>query len=104
MQYSSRREMLENTFLTPAGLAQRWSVTTATLANQRYRGEGVAYVKVQTAIRYRMSDVLDAELNGQRGLNWPRLAIALASYPGMKADQAKRMLEFLRQRLDSRKA
>jgi len=48
-------------WLTPAEAAAVLSVPTATLAQWRYRGEGPAYSKIGSVIRYRR-DALDAWL------------------------------------------
>lgn len=90
----------EHTFLTPQQLAQRWSVKAATLANQRYRGEGVPFVKLNTSIRYRLSDVMAMELDSVRGLSWARLANAIGGYPALADSQRRKLLTYLRRQLD----
>lgn len=52
-------------FLTPAALAERWSITTKTLANKRVRGEGPAYTKIGGAVRYALADVECYEAAGR---------------------------------------
>jgi hypothetical protein len=47
--------------LTSIELAQRWRVSTKTLANQRWLGEGPPFVRLGRVVRYRMSDVLAME-------------------------------------------
>jgi len=53
--------MADGDLLTPKDLAQRWSMSEKTLANHRCNGTGVPYVKVGTAVRYLVSDVLAFE-------------------------------------------
>jgi len=42
---------------TPEQVAELLSVNTTTLAQQRYRGIGLPYVRVGRAVRYRWADV-----------------------------------------------
>ena len=49
-------------FLTAAALAARWACSTKTLANHRTRGVGCPFVRIGTAVRYRLSDILAFEL------------------------------------------
>ncbi|MDF2155303.1 helix-turn-helix domain-containing protein [Vibrio sp. CAU 1672] len=46
-----------NTLLTPAQLAELLQVTEKTLANQRFQGRGIPFVKIEKAVRYRYTDV-----------------------------------------------
>lgn len=47
--------------LSPDELAERHQCSTAHLANQRWRGTGVPYIKIGRRIGYRWSDVLAHE-------------------------------------------
>jgi len=50
-------------FLTPTALAERWSITTKTLANNRTRGTGPTFVKINGAsVRYPL-DAIEAYEN-----------------------------------------
>lgn len=51
--------------LRPDDLADRWGVTTKTLANWRSRGTGPTYVKVGGMVRYPMADVENYETAGR---------------------------------------
>ena len=56
-------------FLTEAELAARWGLAPATLTNRRWRRQGPPFVKLSgRTVRYRLSDILAAEAEGeQRG-------------------------------------
>lgn len=56
---------MHNHHLTPDELAARWSVTTATLANQRSLRRGPTYLKLGGAIRYTLADVERFEAAGR---------------------------------------
>lgn len=45
-------------FLKSEDVAEMLNVTPGSLANDRYRGEGIPYVKIGTRVRYLESDVL----------------------------------------------
>lgn len=49
------------THLSGPELAQRWGLSAAHLANLRSEGKGCAFLKLGSAVRYRLSDVLDYE-------------------------------------------
>ena len=43
--------------LSARDLAERWKVSEGWLANRRSAGAGVAYMKLGSRVRYRLSDV-----------------------------------------------
>ena len=47
--------------LTTRDLARRWQVSVKKLENDRWRGGGVPFVRIGSAIRYRLSDILAFE-------------------------------------------
>lgn len=47
--------------LTPVQLADRWGVSTGHLANLRYHGEGIGYLKIGSRVAYRITDVINYE-------------------------------------------
>ena len=47
--------------LTTRDLARRWQVSVKKLENDRWRGGGVPFVRIGSAVRYRLSDVLAFE-------------------------------------------
>ena len=58
-------------FLTPAQLILRWdgAVTTGTLANWRSKGEGPAYSKFGSRVRYPIAKVIAWEAKNMHGDN-----------------------------------
>ena len=59
VQYSGQAA---DVVLTPQDLADRWTTTTGALAQQRYRGDSVPFVRIgKRTIRYRLADVLAYE-------------------------------------------
>ncbi|EGR2301927.1 helix-turn-helix domain-containing protein [Vibrio parahaemolyticus] len=46
-----------NKYLTSKQLADLLQLTESTLANQRSQGRGIPFVKVEKAVRYRVSDI-----------------------------------------------
>jgi len=55
------RNPLFDTFLKPGELAARWRISVKKLENDRWRGEGVPFVRIGSAVRYRLCDVLAFE-------------------------------------------
>lgn len=53
------------TLLTPKELAELLDISPETLAQNRYLGQGVPYIKVGKRVRYRLDDVV-AYLNDNR--------------------------------------
>ena len=58
-------------YLSPAQLVLRWdgAVTTGTLANWRSKGEGPAYSKFGSRVRYPIAKVVAWEAKNMRGDN-----------------------------------
>ncbi|HCH4197376.1 TPA: helix-turn-helix domain-containing protein [Vibrio parahaemolyticus] len=52
-------------YLTPKQLSEILQVAEKTLANQRVKGRGVPFVKIEKAVRYRISDI-EAYLSKER--------------------------------------
>jgi hypothetical protein len=48
---------LDDQLATPEQVAESLNVTISTLAQQRYRGIGLPYIRVGRAVRYRWADV-----------------------------------------------
>jgi hypothetical protein len=87
----------EDEFLTPAELAARWKRSEGYLANLRYRGEGVPFVKTASGgVLYRMTDVVESERDGTAGITLSKIDIALADVPGMDAQTRKLIMRHLR--------
>ncbi len=43
--------------LTPAQLAERWSVQVGSLANMRSQGRGPGYLRLGASVRYLLADI-----------------------------------------------
>lgn len=56
-------------FLSPTQLAERWGVSTGSLANRRSQGEGVPFVKIGALVRYPLESVLAYEAENTLGLD-----------------------------------
>lgn len=78
-------DMLEAQLITTEELARRWRYNPQSVANMRRIGTGPAFVKLPGgAIRYRASEVLAHEFYGHGGgLTMDRVAVALATCPGL---------------------
>jgi hypothetical protein len=78
-------DLLEAQFLLSDELARRWRYHPQSVHNMRRLGTGPAFVKLPGgAIRYRVSEVLAYELYGHGGgLTMDRVAVALATCPGL---------------------
>ena len=60
MTHSTATAVLSDLF-TARELADRWNCSVGHLANLRSAGLGPAYLKIGTAVRYRVSDLLAYE-------------------------------------------
>lgn len=49
-------------YVRPDELAERWSISTKKLANDRCAGRGMPYMKMGSAVLYALADVRDAEI------------------------------------------
>lgn len=71
MPYSSEKSdstKIPDMLLTAKELADYLSISTEALAQDRFRGEGIPYVKIGSRVRYRLSSLLKhLEENEQRG-------------------------------------
>jgi len=91
---------LDDVFLTVDELADRWRLEVQTLANVRSKGEGIPYVKLPSgSIRYKLSDVLEAEADGQQGFTWDALKDALKSFEPLTANERAELMLHLRRRM-----
>ena len=52
-----RVALADQVLLTPRQLAERWGISTKTLANLRCAGGGPPFLKLRGAVRYRLADV-----------------------------------------------
>lgn len=80
-------DYLRDTLVTPAMLSKRWGYSEDHLANLRRAQKGPPWIRLDTGgsrggIRYRLSDVIAAELEGTRGrvsLEQVRMTISACS-------------------------
>lgn len=98
----SAQPSADDIFFTSEELAIRWRLDPATLDNQRSRGDGIPYVKLQESRRvlYRMSDVLRAERDGAKGFSWAKLRTALDCYPHLDSKATDKLFAWLKKELD----
>lgn len=52
-------------FLTTESLAERWHLSSGTLANMRVRGAGPAFCKISSSVRYALADIENYEAAGR---------------------------------------
>jgi hypothetical protein len=50
-----------NQFYTETQLAERWAMSVKTLQAWRERGNGLVFIKLGKAVRYRLTDIEDFE-------------------------------------------
>jgi hypothetical protein len=90
--------LLKEQYVTTAELAVRWGYTVQVLRNARSRLKGMPWVELPTGgIRYRLSDVIMAELNGMQGpMILSRIEIELATIPEVTPEVATLIIDTLR--------
>lgn len=65
-------------------VAKHWRMATQSLHNARRLATAPPSIKIGNQVRYRMSEILRIELNGQRGgWTFERVSLALATMPGL---------------------
>jgi len=81
-------DMLRSLLLTPAEVGERYKYTDEHLCNLRRAGRGWPFMKLETGgIRYRLSDLLAAELRGTTGpLTLERVNQAVAACDSVPAE------------------
>lgn len=86
--YKPVLDLCRDVWLTPAELAERYRYTEEHLCNLRKAGRGWPFLKLDTGgIRYRLSDILAAEIRGTCGpLTLERVLLALAACPDLSAE------------------
>lgn len=91
--YSPFLALTDAVLLTTEEVARHLRYHPQSLHNMRQRNTGPAYVKMPGgAIRYRHSDILAYELYGHGGgLTLERVAVALATCPGLKPAEREKI-------------
>jgi len=90
--------LTESALLKTDELAKHWRYTEQHLHNMRRLRTGPAWLKLPGgAVRYRLSDILAYELYGHGGgLTLDRVALALATCPGLKPAQREAIEQHLK--------
>lgn len=90
--------MLRGMLLTPAEVGERYKYTEEHLCNLRKNGRGWPFMKLETGgIRYRLSDLMAAELRGTSGpLTLERVNQAVAACEKVPLEHRAAMQSHLR--------
>lgn len=78
---------LDDAFMTPEELAQRWRIDVQSLSNLRSRGDGLPWTKTTGRVLYKVADVLACEARGTRGFSWAKLAKAVDTFSGFRSNR-----------------
>lgn len=90
----------DQVFLTTEELAARWRCDKHTLSNARHTGRGLPFIKLPTgAVRYALSDVLQAELDGRKGYTRENVERALDAAEWLDAKTRDRLKSWLASRV-----
>lgn len=97
-RYAPLAALLEGHFMTTNELGERWRYSVQTLSNARTDGRGLPFVLMPTGgVRYRVSEVVAAEIAGTRGpLSVDRVALELSLMPEVPAELARAICDRLR--------
>lgn len=90
--------LLSDVLVTDTALTAHWGYSRNHLSNLRKAGKGIPFVKLPTGgVRYRMSEILSAELDGTDGpLTLDRIAIAIATCKTVPAEHRAALIEHLK--------
>lgn len=92
--YKPLVDLMKDTLVPPKVLSERWSYTEDYLSNLRRAGHGLPFVRLplgptgrKGGIRYRLSDIVSAELTGTFGpVTIEQVCIAIASCPAIPVE------------------
>ena len=91
--YAPLLALLHDTLLKPKQVAARWGQGEDHLAALRRSRRGVPFIRLsgskngKGSIRYRLSDLIDAELSGAAGpISLERVCLAIASCPDVSKE------------------
>jgi hypothetical protein len=92
-RFEALTRILDGMVVAPRVLADRWAYSEQTLANARSAGKGLPWFQTPTGgIRYRLSEILAAELSSTRGpLTVDRVALELEAIPEL-SDKARHVI------------
>lgn len=96
--YRPLLDVLDGHFMTSQELAERWRYTDDHLSNLRRGGKGPPYTKLMNgAIRYRVADVIEAELAGSAGpVSLDEILLAVSACASVPAEARVTIIEHLR--------
>lgn len=100
--YQPLLAMLNDFLITPAELCQRWRLTPSHLCNLRRRKKGAPFLKIAggSAVRYRLSEIVAAEIRCGAGLlTAGRVCLALAACEELSAEAREMAQEHVRKAL-----
>lgn len=97
-RYKPLADLVGGFMVPPTVLSARWGTSTQTLANWRSTGKGLPAMRMpEGAIRYRVSEILAAEIAGTHGpLSVDRVALELSVMPDVSADLAAKIVDRLK--------
>lgn len=95
--------LLQDRLVAPRLLAERWGYTDDHLSNLRRARHGIPWIRLplgpkgsKGGIRYRLSDIVIAELEGSFGpVNMERVHLAIASCPALTDAQRAEVIAHL---------
>lgn len=91
--------LCDEVLLTGKDVATHWRQHAGSIANKRRLKTSPPFVKLggAGAIRYRLSEILAWEIDGQGGgLSQERIALAIASFPGIEPRLAAALASHVR--------
>lgn len=99
--YKPLLSLLEGMYMTAGQLAVRWNYSEDHLSNLRRDGKGVPWIKLPTgAIRYKVEDVVAAELRAAAGpLSLSAVCLAVAACESVPKEHRAAIVEHLRENL-----
>lgn len=102
--YRPLLDMLSSVFITPKELADHYRYSEEHLCNLRRRKRGWPFIKLPTGgIRYRVSDVIAAEIRATEGpLTIDEVCLALAGCTKLSLEQRAAAQEHLRMAFEPR--
>ncbi len=89
--------VIDDVYLTADEVSERWRLSVQTLANLRSKGEGPPFTKLPSgSIRYKLSDILEAEEDGQYGFTWDALNSALKTFEKLRPNDRAELMQHLK--------
>lgn len=90
---------IDDIYLTAPEVAARHRKTVETLANERSRGDGLAWTKIGGKVLYPAAVVIEAENNGLTGFSWSRFEDAVRSCPDVTPGMANSIIAHCKRKL-----